>query len=130
LEATCHPISDSQTLTGWINGSLYTPAGETIGILPVPDSICASADIESYHHIQDGKKKYAYLARQQGTKHAVIAIHTIAEKCLFKKLMQEDPNFTWNSAKPDWAQCVKVWNRKADGEEIFYKVCKKKLAHQ
>ena len=36
LEAACHLIPESQTLTGWINGDLYTPAGEKIGILPVP----------------------------------------------------------------------------------------------
>jgi len=122
LEATCHLISESQTLTGWVNGDLYTPAGEIIGILPVPDSTRASADIESYHHIQDCKKKHAYLAKQQGTKCAVIAIHTPSERALFKKLMQEDPSFTWDTGKPDWGQCVKVWNRNANGQTIFYKL--------
>ena len=94
LEATRHLIPDSQTLTGWINGDLYSPAGETIGIIPVPDPICASADIESYYHEQDSKNKHAYLARQQKTKYAVISIHTNAERALFKKLMQEDPLLT------------------------------------
>ena len=68
LEATCHLIPESQTLTGWINGDLYIPAGERIGILPVPDSIRAAADIESYH-AEDGKFKHAYLAQEQGTKY-------------------------------------------------------------
>ncbi len=67
LEATRHLIPESQTLTGWINGDLYIPAGEIIGILPVPDSICAAADIESYH-AEDGQFKHAYLAQEQGTK--------------------------------------------------------------
>ena len=66
LEATKHLISDSQTLKGWINGDLYIPAGEKIGILPVPDSIRAAADIESYH-AEDGKFKHSYLAHEQGT---------------------------------------------------------------
>src|SRR5436190_982112 len=34
LEATRHLIPESQTLTGWVNGDLYIPAGERIGILP------------------------------------------------------------------------------------------------
>ena len=123
LEATRHLIPDSQTLTGWINGDLYSPAGETIGILPVPDPIRASADIESYYHEQDSKNKHAYLARQQKTKYAVISIHTNAERALFKKLIQEDPAFDWTKAMPDWKQCVKVWNRNANGQDIFYKVC-------
>jgi hypothetical protein len=35
LEFTQHLIPDQQTLTEWINVDLYTPGGETIGILPV-----------------------------------------------------------------------------------------------
>jgi len=61
LELTCHLIPESHQLTGWINGDLYIPAGEKIGILPVPDSICATADIESYHS-EDSKYRHAYLA--------------------------------------------------------------------
>jgi hypothetical protein len=71
LEATCHLIPESQTLTGWINGDLYASANERIGILPISDSMRATADIESYQP-QDGKYKHAYLAQEQGTKYAVI----------------------------------------------------------
>jgi len=121
LEATRHLIPESQTLTGWINGDLYTPASERIGILPVPDLIRATADIESYH-MEDHKFRHAYLAQQQGTKYAVISIHTSAEKALFKKLMQENPIFNQTNTTPDWKQCTTVWNREANGKEIFYKV--------
>ncbi len=122
LEATRHLIPDSQTLTGWINGDLYIPAGERIGILPVPDSVRATADIESYCP-EDGKLKHAYLAQQQGTKYAVVSVHTNAEKTLFKKLIQENPVFNQTNAASDWKQCATVWNRKANGKDIFYKVC-------
>lgn len=122
LESTRHLIPESQTLTGWINGDLYIPAGEKIGILPVPDSIRVTADIESYQHQFDSKSKNSYLARQQGSKYAVIAVHTTAEKVLFKKLMQENPLFARTNAGPDWKQGAKVWNRSANGEDIFYKV--------
>ena len=97
------------------------PAGEKIGILPVPTSIHATADIASYHP-EDSKFKHAYLAREQGTKYAVISVHTPAEKALFKKLMQEDPAFNQTNAGPDWKQGVTVWNREANGKDIFYKV--------
>ena len=122
LEATHHLIPDQQTLTGWINGDLYTPAGETIGILPVPDSIRATADIQSYNQAEDFKNKHGYLAKQQGTKFAVVSVHSTQEKVLFKKFMQEDPSFTGTNSSPDWKKAVIVWNRKADGKEIFYKV--------
>lgn len=122
LESTRHLIPESQTLTGWINGDLYVPADEKIGILPVPDSIRVSADIESYQHPFDSKNKNSYLARQQGSKYAIIAVHTTAEKVLFKKLMQENPLFAQTNAGPDWKRGAKVWNRSANGQDIFYKV--------
>ncbi len=121
LEATRHLIPDSQRLTGWINGDLYTPAGEKIGILPVPASIRATADIESYHS-DDSKFKHAYLAHEQGTKYAVISVHTAAERALFKRLMQEDPVFNQTNAMPDWKLGAALWNRQANGRDIFYKV--------
>ncbi|KAF8230797.1 hypothetical protein L208DRAFT_1280022, partial [Tricholoma matsutake] len=97
-------------LTGCINGDLYIPAGKKIGILPVPDSIHVTANIESYQHQFDSKSKNLYLARQQGSKYAVIVVHTTAEKVLFKKLMQENPLFAQTNAGPDWKQGAKVWN--------------------
>jgi hypothetical protein len=122
LESTRHLVPDQQTLTGWINGDLYTPAGETIGILPVPDSIRATAEIQSYNQAEDFTNKHGYLAKQQGTKFAVISVHSTQEKVLFKKLMQEDPNFTGTNSSPDWKKAVIIWNRKANGKDIFYKV--------
>jgi hypothetical protein len=121
LEATQYLIPESHQLTGWINGDLYIPAGEKIGILPVPDSIRVTADIESYHS-EDSQYRHAYLAREQGTKYAVIAVHTTEEKTLFKKLMQENLAFNRMNAGPDWKQGAKVWNREANGKNIFYKV--------
>ena len=123
LESTRHLIPESQTLTGWINGDLYVTAGEKIGILPVPDSIRVTADIDSYQHQFDSKNKNSYLARQQGSKYAIIVVHTTAEKVLFKKLMQENPLFArTNAAGPDWKKGAKIWNRSANGQDIFYKV--------
>jgi hypothetical protein len=36
--------------------------------------------------------------------------------------VQEDSSFTKTNASPDWKKAVIIWNRKADGKEIFYKV--------
>jgi len=121
LEATKHLILDSQALTGWINGDLYTPAGERVGILSVPDALRATADIES-HQSQDYIYKHAFLAQEQGTKYAVVSIHTNAEKALFKKLIQENSLFGQTNTLPDWRKVVRLWNRNANGRDIFYKV--------
>jgi hypothetical protein len=65
------------------------------------------------------KNKHGYLAKQQGTK---FAVDSTQEKVLFKKLMQEDSNFTGINSLPEWKKAVTIWNQKADGKEAFYKV--------
>lgn len=118
-ENTQHLVPDSTPLLGWVNGDLYTPAGETVGILPIPEPTRAAADLQSFNPLADNQMKQVFLARQQGTKYAVISVHTTDEKVLFKKLMQED---TSNGAKPNWKLAAKRWNQNANGKTIFYKV--------
>jgi hypothetical protein len=73
-----------------VNGDLYTPTGETVGILSIPNLTCAAADIDqSYSSLTENKMKHSFLAWQQGTKYAVIVVHTMEEKVLFKTLMQD-----------------------------------------
>jgi len=120
LEKTRHLIPDSSTFTGWVNGDLYTPAGETVGILTIPDSTRAAADIQSYTPLTDGKVRHTFLACQQGTKYAVMSVHTTEEKVLFKALMQD--HLGNSGATPDWKRGVLLWNQSANGKNIFYKV--------
>lgn len=120
VEETRTLIPDSHTLVGWVNGDMYTPAGETVGILRLPDSTRATAEMQAYIQGSDSKHRHHFLAQHQGTKFAVISVHTIPEKQLFKKLMQED---LAGSVTPDWKLGVLIWNRAANGKTIFYKVC-------
>jgi hypothetical protein len=120
LDETWHHIPDSQALMGWVNGDLYSLTNEIIRIVPVPDSIWVTADIEGYQHNLNCKNKHLYLVRQQKTKFAVFSIHTTSEKQLFKKLIQENPAFNQTNASLDWKQGAKVWNRGANRQG---KVC-------
>jgi len=121
LTTTQNLMHEPQQLTGWINGDLYTPANEKIGILPIPDLVRAAVGIDC-HHPEDQKFQHAFLAQEQGTKYAVIAVHTNEEKAYFKQLMQENQLFNQSDSVPDWKHCAKVWNRHANGKDIFYKV--------
>jgi len=49
---------------GWVNGDLYTPAGETVGILPIPDSIHAMADIQTFDSLPIDKAQHTFLVKQ------------------------------------------------------------------
>jgi hypothetical protein len=122
-EKTRDLVPDSQAIKGWVNGTMYTPTKEVFGILPVPENICTNAAMQP--HISDNPEKntHHYLASKQGTRYAVMNIHTTEEKQLFAKLMREDPAFNRDNQDPDWNKAVKVWNSfHANGKTIFYKV--------
>jgi len=44
----------------------------------------------------------------QGTKYAVMSIHTVAGKQLFSNLMHEHPAFNQKNQDPDWKKIVIV----------------------
>ncbi|KAJ7664273.1 hypothetical protein B0H17DRAFT_952109, partial [Mycena rosella] len=123
LEKARHCVPNAPILMGWVNGDLYIQGNEAVGILPLPESSRNIGEILSYHEPTDSKFKHAYLAKQQGTKYAVITVHSVEEKLCFSELMKTLPAFNRpNNQPPDWKQGSRAWNRKADGETIFYKL--------
>ena len=111
---------------GWINGSMYAPTKEVSGFLPIPDEIRFKSAMQPMMPEPPEKECHWYLAWHQDTKYAVMAIHTIAEKQLFSKLMQEHSAFNQDNQDPDWKNAVIVWNgnhAKGNENDIFYKVC-------
>ena len=124
LNRTKHLLPDSISLSGWVNGNLYTPAGETVGILPITDSTCMAAVIQSFSTPMAAEKLWhMFLVQQQRTRYAVISVHTVDEKLLFKKFLQDWIDLGQGTA-PDWKSAIKIWNQSANGKTIFYKVCK------
>ena len=72
----------------------------------------------------DRTQPHLYLARMQGTRKAILPVHTSAEHDLFRTLMKSNPVFNVQSSGPIWKLAVKVWNEFADKQTgIFYKVC-------
>ena len=105
LEQTHHLMPDFLAISRWVNRDLYTPTGETVGILPIPDLTRAATDIQSY---TEDKMKHSFLAQWQGTKYAVISVHTTEGKVLFKTLMQD--HLGNSGSTPDWKKGVLLWN--------------------
>ncbi|KAJ7754059.1 hypothetical protein B0H16DRAFT_1833181 [Mycena metata] len=122
LELARHLIPNAPILRGWINGDLYIQGEERIGILPLPEVTRNAAGILRHVELTDSKFKHAYLAKQQGTKYAVITVHSVEEKLHFTKMMQNFVPFNIPNKPPDWTQGALQWNKDADGETIFYKV--------
>jgi hypothetical protein len=113
-------VPTSSTLKGWVNGNLYVQTTETFGILPVPSNVQESTDILPFDP-NLVLKRHGYLARKQGTRFAVLTLHTDEEKKLFSRLMNTENSFK-RPQGPDWAIAVRIWNQNADGKTIFYKV--------
>ncbi|KAF9529747.1 hypothetical protein CPB83DRAFT_882672 [Crepidotus variabilis] len=114
-----------QHIKGWVNGNLYLPTSEQLGILPVPDDVRTMSGMAEYDHdpLRATKTRHQYLARMQGTHKAILPIHTPAEHDLFRSLMESNPAFNSESAGPIWKLAVKAWNQIADKQDgIFYKL--------
>ncbi|KJA14046.1 hypothetical protein HYPSUDRAFT_150847, partial [Hypholoma sublateritium FD-334 SS-4] len=96
---------------------------ETIGIIPVPSDIRESSGMAEFNPNVDHNRKHHYLASKQGTRKAILPVHTPAEYALFKHFMKTDDAFGTRSKGPIWPQCVQVWNTYADThEDIYYKL--------
>ena len=63
-----------------------------------------------------------FLAKAQGTRYAVLPIHTQTESDLFFK--EVGPGGTWfeKGKQPDFTRMAYWWSEKANGKDIFYKL--------
>lgn len=120
LEKVSHLVPDSSCLSGWVNGDMYTPTGETIGILRIPDSVRVTANMQSYNLLDDPDIKHKFLASHQDMKYAVISVNTPQEKRQFKTMIEQHLDLSCRN--PDWRGIMSKWNASADGKTIFYKV--------
>ena len=118
-------LSKPVQISGWVNGNLYIPTCETLGILPIPHKIQVASSMASYIPSVDGTQRHQFLARKQGTRKPILPIHTASEKQLFHHLMiSKNSPFSPESGEPRWGDAVKVWNSFADrNDDIYYKVC-------
>lgn len=106
-----------------MNGNLYVKSEEVFGILPIPRDVQIEAGMQPHHISLDRPAHHAFLASRQGTRKAVLPVHTPAEYKLFSKLMRDEPTFNQRDGEPDWEQGVRIWNRYAETEDdIYYKV--------
>lgn len=116
-------LIDPVQITGWINGNLYLPTLERVGILPVPLEIRQSNGMATFNPNLDQNQPHAYLASMQETRKAILPVHTPAEHNIFRLLMKTHPAFNTQSTGPIWKAAVKVWNEHADREDdVYYKV--------
>jgi hypothetical protein len=111
-------------ISGWVNGNLYIPTKEVLGILPIPEEIRFSSAMTAYVPPLDQNQKYNFLAKIQGTRKPILPIHTPSEKQLFRQLMNSNSAFSPKSGEPRWRDAVKFWNQNADRmDDVSYKVC-------
>ncbi|KAJ7132564.1 hypothetical protein C8R44DRAFT_871499 [Mycena epipterygia] len=108
----------------WVNGNLYQQTEQSVGIVRIPRLVCGPVEIQPYNEEIDSKRtqKQQYLARMQGTRIAVLPVHTVAEKLLFNELMRTSPAFQSCKTAVSTAATA-IWNRNAESKsDIFYKV--------
>lgn len=110
-------------ITGWVNGNLYQPTKEVMGVLPIPPEICLKTAMGAYVPSLHGKQPHHFLAPIQGTQKPVLPIHNQEEWDLFHELLTNDTGFSDPISGPNWDLAVQLWNNQADvRDKISYKV--------
>lgn len=118
-------LSDARPLTGWVNGNLYMPTSEVAGVLPIPEDVRVKSGMGPYIASLHSKQRHHYLAFLQGTRKAILPIHSPEEKKLFQELMASNSTFNDRTSGPNWDSAVQIWNDHADlRDDIAYKVRK------
>jgi hypothetical protein len=110
-------------LGGWLDGDKYLRSAEPFGILPLSSTQTHLGLLPFHSEFAKKKKtKHTYLARQQGTRIAVLPIHTKAERWLFAFLVSETHGLFAGPREPNWDAVAMRWAGHSDGISIFYKV--------
>jgi len=66
--------------------------------------------------------QYVDLARQQGTRLAVLPVHTPEEKAFYQMLIQRTTGHFSGASPPDWSAMAQEWSAHSNSTKIFYKV--------
>ena len=77
IEKTRIHVPLSYRIQGWTNGSLYVDTSEVSGILPIPSILRTKALMQPNIPGVISKSLHQFLAQQQQTQFAVIAVHTV-----------------------------------------------------
>ncbi|KAF8996470.1 hypothetical protein BDZ89DRAFT_1149037 [Hymenopellis radicata] len=113
----------------WINGNLYQPTTEQMGIMRIPDAVRSQAFMQPFNPNLHNKQKQSFLARLQGTKKAVLPLHTAGERQLFSELMKTCEDFTSTTGTVS-SKAVQIWNSRAeDKPDVFYKLSEQLTAY-
>lgn len=119
LRSTQHLIPGQDVMTGWINGWLYSPTSERIGIAQVPERLRIAADMKPYVNEAMEGNPLQFLAKCQGTLYPITPIATNVEKQLFGDLKSSMESLKNN----DFRTASTLWNNMyVDGKNVHYKV--------
>lgn len=98
---------------------------EGFGILEFQPEALHALDIQPFSTdftVPDGVIiKHASLSKRQGTRYAVLPVHTRAERALFRTIL-ESLQLNQSPSDRDWITFARRWSSNANGQSIFYKV--------
>lgn len=120
------PHSTEPSIVGWVNSDKYEDTSETFGILPLTLSTRTKLGMQPFHsqYANDMKIQHYHLAKLQGTRVAMLPIHTSAERSMFCLMIKDHSETKCFGAQeqPNWVAFAQEWAACSDRIQIFYKV--------
>ncbi len=118
------PSSLRWCISGWVNGSDYEPSSESFEILPLSPASRDKLGMLAYHpqFAKDINMCHKHLTQQQGTRIAILPVHTPEERTIFRTLVKERKGEFAKKTQPNWVTVACLWASYCDGKKVFYKV--------
>lgn len=109
-----------------MNGDEYEDTSETFGILPLTLSARTKLGMQPFYsqYANNMKIQHYHLTKLQGTRVAMLPIHTLAERSMFHLIMKDHSETKCFGAweQPNWVAFTQEWAARSDRIQIFYKV--------
>ncbi|KAG0702960.1 hypothetical protein DFH29DRAFT_998915 [Suillus ampliporus] len=115
---------------GWVNGDNYEEMKEPFGILAFDDDTLRRGGMLPFSStfVKENKIRYEHLGWMQGTRFAVLPVHSREERALFQAYAESSLLFS-GPQQPDFVALASHMNAHADGVHVFYKLPKHMRTH-
>lgn len=111
-------------VSSWVNLDNYQQTNEPFGLLPFDGPARERGSMLPYDPAflkEHPRTRHQFLSNLQGTRFAVLPVHTREERTLFQSFAHSSPLFS-GPQHPDFTAIASLFNTHANGADVFYKV--------
>jgi hypothetical protein len=119
LSASVYTDPTKHLFVKWVNGKGFEPTTESFGIVEMSSAVRENYLLEPFSRASDSsasQRAKQYVCASMNTRYEILPVHTKEEMRIFKQLLEDEGH------RFDSKQMCRIFNTRANGRDIFYKV--------